>query len=167
MARDHARIYTSIWNDPTWRKLDQAAQHTYLMVLSQPRLSYCGTLDFFPSRLASQVAGLTESKVRTAIRTLEKLKYLIVDRDTHELAVRSYVRHDGVLNRRNMGNAVGRALGTVVSQPIRDVILHELGRLYADDQTLAGWDGFKDYDPIAFDMACAIACAIASGDPIA
>lgn len=167
MARDHARIYTSIWADPEWRRLDQSAQHTYLMLASQPRLSYCGVLDYLPSRLAAQVSGLTDAKVRTAVRSLERARYVVVDRDTHELAVRSYVRHDGVLARRNMGNAVARALGLVVSQNVREAVLNELGRLYLKDSTLSGWDGFKDFDPIAFDMACAIACAMESGDHIA
>lgn len=167
MARDHARIYTAIWNDPEWRKLDQPAQHIYMMLVSQPRLSYCGLLDYFPSRLAQMVSGLTEPKVRTSVRTLEKSRFLVVDRDTHELLVRSYVRHDGVLARRNMGNAVARALGLVVSQTIRDAVLNELARLWADDKTLSGWDGFKDYDAMAFDMTCAMALAMECGDDIA
>ena len=171
MARDHARIYTAIWNDPDWRKLDQPAQHMYLMLTSQPRLSYCGMLDFLPSRLAQLVTGLTEAKVREAIRRLERSKFVVLDRETHELLVRSYVRHDGVLARRNMGNAVARALGMVQSQTIRESVLHELARIFAEDSTLAGWDGFKDYDPIAYAMACDMASAMQwpmpTGDDIA
>lgn len=167
MARKHARIFTSVWADPDWRKLDQPAQHTYLMVASQPRLSYCGVLDYMPSRLASQVDGLTDAKIRTAVRTLERAKYVVVDRETHELLVRSYVRHDGVLARRNMGNAVARALGQVTSQVVRDAVLHELSRLYAEDPGLDGWIGFKDFDPMAFAMTCDMASAMAWGDGIA
>lgn len=157
MPRDHARIYTSVWNNSDWRKLDQAAQHTYWMLNSQHDLSYCGVLDYIPGRLLDNTKGLTEAKVRAAVRSLERGRFVVVDRKTHELLIRSFVRHDGILARRNMGNACAKALGRVHSTLIRDAILHELARLYSEDKGREGWVGFKDYDPIAFDMACAMA----------
>ena len=159
MARDrHARVYSSIWGDPDWRKLDQPAQHTYWMLMSHPDLSYCGVLDFIPGRLVDCATGLTESKITASVRVLEKARYLVVDRKTRELFVRSYIRHDNILARRNMGHACGRALGDVHSPALREAILHELGRLWCEDSGREGWAGLKDYDPVAFDMACAIAC---------
>lgn len=158
MARDHARIFTRIWVDPDWRKLDQAAQHTYWMLTSHPDLSYCGVLDYIPARLTECASGLTESKINSAVRSLERARYLVVDRRTRELLVRSFIRHDKILARRNMGHACGRALGEVHSPALRDAILHELGRLWCEDTSLEGWAGLKDFDPMAFDMACAIAC---------
>jgi hypothetical protein len=72
--------------------------------------------------------------------------------------VRSFIRHDNILARRNMGHACGRALGEVHSPTLKDAVLHELARLWTEDKSREGWAGLKDYDPIAFDMACAIAC---------
>src|SRR5690349_13811993 len=109
MARDHARIYLAIWNDENCHKRDQAAQHTYWMLLSQERLSYCGVLDYFPSRLATLTDGATEAKIKAAVKTLERRKFVVLDPETHELLIRTYVRHDGVFDRVNMGKAVGRA----------------------------------------------------------
>lgn len=167
MPRDHARTYTAIWDDPDWRKLDQAAQHTYWMLTSNKDISYCGSLDFVPGRYVDQSFGLTEIKFKSSIRVLERAKYLVVDRKTQELLVRSFIRHDKILARRNIGHACARALGKVHSQIIRDVILHELARLWSENKALEGWVGFKDYDPMAFDMACAIACDMETGDDIA
>lgn len=154
----HSRIYSAIWADPDWRKLDQAAQHTYWMLTSHPDLSYCGVLDYIPARLVECVSGLTETKINTSVRALERARYLVVDRRTRELLVRSFIRHDNILARRNMGHACARALGEVHSSALRDAVLHELARLWAENTGREGWAGLKDYDPIAFDMACAIAC---------
>lgn len=157
MARNHARIFTAIWKDPDFRRLDQNAQHAYLTLVSQEALSYCGRLDYIPSRVADLTEGLTAARVRAAMRSLERARYVVIDHKTHELLVRSFIRHDGVLKRRNMGNAVARALGLVISQHIREAILTELARLWAEDPGAEGWAGFKDFDPMAFDMACVMA----------
>jgi hypothetical protein len=157
MARDHARIMTAIWNDTDWRKLDQGAQHTYWMLASHPDLSYCGHIDYIPSRWTDLADGLTDAKVRASVKVLERARYVVVDRKTHEILVRSFIRHDKILARRNMGHACGRALGMVHSTLIRDAVLTELARLWLEDSARDGWLGFKDYDPVAFDMACSIA----------
>jgi hypothetical protein len=162
MARDHARLYCAIWNDPDWRALDMAAQHAYMTLLSQPRLSYCGVLDYIPSRFAALTNGSTERKFRAAVATLEGSRFVMVDGSTHELLVRSYVRHDGVLDRPNMGKATARAVGQVVSVPLRDQVLAELGRLMADEPGLSGWIGFKTFDPEAYAMACDMASRMGS-----
>lgn len=167
MARDHARTYTAIWDDGDFIRLDQAAQHTYWMLTSNRDLTYCGVLAYVPGRFVKLAHGLTDAKFKASIRVLERAKYVVVDRQTQELLVRSFIRHDKILARRNIGNACARALGKVHSQAIRDAILHELARLWDEDKTREGWVGFKDYDPIAFDMACAMAFDMGSGDGIA
>lgn len=161
MARDHARFQTSMHNDPDWRRLDPMAQHTYWMIATSPDLSYCGVIDYLPARWVGLSNGLTETKIKASVRTLERAKYVVVDRTTSELLVRSFIRHDKILARRNMGNACGRALGAVHSQVIRDAVLHELARLWLEDPSRDGWAGLKDFDPMAFDMACAMAQAMA------
>ncbi len=167
MPRDHARTYTKVWDKPDWRKLDQSAQHIYWMLLSNKDITYCGLLDFVPGRFVDQCEGLTEAKFKASVRVLERARYLVVDRKTQELLVRSFIRHDKILARRNIGHACARALGKVHSQGIRDAVLHELARLWSEAPGLEGWSGFKDYDPIAFDIACAMACDMETGQDIA
>lgn len=169
MARDHARVQVGIWNDDDFRTLDAAAQHAYLMLASQSRLSYCGVMDYLPSRFSVLTKGSTEAKVEQAVKALERARFVVVDRKSQELLVRSYVRHDGVLDRVNMGKAVARALEHVVSKSIRSAILAELARLYGEKPTLPGWVGFRDLAPDAYAMTCEMASTmplpIASGAP--
>lgn len=162
MPRDHARIQVGIWNDDDFRALPIAGQHAYFTLASQARLSYCGVVDFLPSRLSVLSADNTEAKVRSAVKILERTKFAVVDRKTHELLVRSYVRHDGVMERANMGKAVARALERVISTSLRDAVVVELGRLYAEAPNLHGWEGFRQIAPDAFDMATAMASTIPS-----
>jgi hypothetical protein len=160
MARDHARIQTSIHRNGDWRKLDVPAQHAYWMLTSHPEVSYCGVLDYLPGRWLDLADGLTEPKLKAAIRKLERHRFVVIDRKTHELLIRSFIRHDKILARRNMGHACGRALGSVHSTLIRDAILHEIARLWLEDSGQDGFAGFKDYDPVAFAMACDMASAM-------
>lgn len=160
MARDHARIQLAVWADPEWRQLDLAAQHAYWTLLTQPRLSYCGLLDYFPSRLASLTNGVTESKVKAAVRTLERQRFVVVDRATHELLIRTYVRHDGVLDRVNMGKAAARAVDNIVSATIREAVTTELARILKARPGLAGWAGFAEISPKAMAMTSAMASAM-------
>lgn len=167
MARDHARILTAIWRDPDFRALDVNAQHTYLAVVSQEALSYAGVLDYRPGRLAALSKGNTGSKVERAVRALVASRFVVLDAQTEELLARSYVRYDGVLDRPNMGKAVGRALDKIVSLPVRTAVLAELGRHYADKPNLSGWTGLADVNADAMNhitaMASTIPLPIASG----
>lgn len=163
MARDHARIQTAVWDDPDWLKLDQGAQHLYWMLTSHKDLSYCGVLPYLPGRWTRLSDGLTIAKLKASARTLERAKYVVIDREVSELMVRSFIRHDKILARRNMGNACARAIGLVHSSQVREAVLHELARLWLENPAQDGWLGFKDYDAEAFSMACAMASEMERG----
>lgn len=162
MARDHVRMQLAIWDNDDFKALDGASQNAYWTLCTQKRLSYAGVLDYFPSRVATLSSDGTEAKVRAAVRRLEKTRFVVVDKKTHELLIRTYIKHDRVLERTNMGKACARAFGLIVSPTIRDTILTELGRLMAQEPNLAGWIGFKEESPTAF----AIACEMASTMPL-
>lgn len=160
MARDHARMKTSRGNDADWRALSMDAQWLYDTLMTEPRLSYCGVLDYFPGRLAERATDATEAKVRAAVKRLEKARFVVVDHGTSELLVRSFVRHDGVLDRPNMGKAMARALMLVTSRKVRDSILMELARLIEEQPKLSGWTGFAEIAPDEYAMAQAMSSTI-------
>ena len=147
MARDHARMKTKMWSKGDWRELTMEAQWLYQALAQHEALSRCGVLDYRPGRIAALAENATAAKVQRAAKVLESARYIIVDRDTEELLVRTYVRHDGVLDRANMGKAVGRAFQTVVSLPLRRTILAELAKLYGESPDLAGFVGFAELFP--------------------
>lgn len=147
MARDHARIKVNIWGDEDFKELRAPQQHAYFMLITQARLSYCGVLDYIPSRLARLAKGLTEAAVETMIEGLEKARYVVLDRDTQELLVRSYVRHDGLLESPNVCKAMAKDYGEVISPRIRAAVLVELQRAHRDDPSMSGWKGIKEKFP--------------------
>lgn len=167
MARDHARIQTARQRDLDWRALTVDAQWTYDQVIESESLSYVGVLDYFPGRIAALAKGMTPRRVEAAVKVLEDARYVILDRDTQELLARTYVRHDGVLARVNMGKAMGRSLAKVVSVHVRDAIMAELARCYREDKHAQGWVGFGDLFPddmaTVKAMASAMPLRIASG----
>lgn len=163
MARDHARFQLAIWHNSEFRALSVESQHAYMTIVSQPGLNYVGVLDYIPGRLASLTQGHTVRRVSTAVRSLAHARFVVVDRDTSELLVRTYVKHDGVLDRANMGKALVRAFERVMSPLLREVILDELAKVYRRDQGLAGWVGIKELDADLMEQITDTASRIESG----
>lgn len=168
MPRDHARMQTSLWRpESDWRDLTMEAQWGYQMLCQQDGLSYAGVIDYRPGRFSVLAKNATPKKIETAIQQLQQARWVIVDVRTEELLVRSYVRHDGVLDRANMGKAVGRALTKVVSARVHGVILTELARHYAAKPGLAGWGGLAELFPDVFtkvtEMSSTIPLQMGSG----
>jgi hypothetical protein len=147
MARDHARILVAIWSDPEFRALPADPQRMYLLLVSQARLSYCGALDYLPSRFATLGAGETEETTDKAVRRLEHDRFVVVDRVTHELVVRSFVRHDGLLASPNVTKAMIKDRSALLSDELREVVDDELKRAFREAPKLAGWRGLKDTAP--------------------
>jgi hypothetical protein len=153
MARTHGRLKVSIWDDPDFIAMKRDEQHAYFLLMSNKGLSRCGVIDFIPSRFESLAADLTDAKFRAAVAGLQRARFVVVDKRTQELLLRSHVRHDGVFDRANMGKAVGTAYEAVVSRPIRQAIGDELARLMNDSPDLPGWVGLAMTSPEAHAMA--------------
>lgn len=154
MSRDHGRIKTSIWDDPDFLNLRVAEQHAYFFLLTNLGLSRCGVITYIPARFDHLASDLTEVKIRRAVDGLRGARFAVVDDRTQEILVRSYVRHDGVLDRLNMGKACGSAFEAVVSDDIRKAIGNELSRYMQERPDLPGWIGLAATSPTAHAMAC-------------
>jgi hypothetical protein len=96
MARSHARIVTSIWADRHFKTLSSDAQRLYFLLLSQPDLNHAGALSLTVRRWAGLSADREEALVRSSLSELEALRYIVVDYDTEEVVIRTFVRNDGV-----------------------------------------------------------------------
>ena len=135
MARDHARVKTSIWDDPDFIGLKSAEQHVYLALMSNKGLSRCGVVTYIPARFEHLAADLTPARFKAAVSGLCNQRFVVLDERTQELLLRSYVRHDGV------SDAFRRAIGD------------ELARLMHDEPDLLGWQGLAITSPVAHAMA--------------
>lgn len=131
MARAHAHILTAIWSDPEWVALSQNAQHTYLLLLSQPKLNMVGLLDVLPSRWARLAADSTPDSIGAALDELEASRFIVVDHNTDELIIRSLVRHDTAAKPSKVANprvltGLWRAWESIESRQLRAAVLNEI-----------------------------------------
>lgn len=124
-GRQHARIQLAIW-DGDFAALTADEQLVYLMLVSSSDMSYAGVLPLLPKRLAAQTSDLNERRVRAALKGLAAQRYVILDEDTDEICVRTYVRHDGILKQPNVIRALNKAYAKVHSERIREAIRVEM-----------------------------------------
>lgn len=150
MARNYAKIHTTIWSDPDFKTLTPATQHAYFLLLSQPRLSMCGLLDYIPKRLAA-CAMWNISDVEQQMDDLETQSYVAIDKETSELLVRSFMRNDGVLLSPNLTVAAIREYGEVVSDDLRKVLDRELIRAHREAPNLGSWLKVAEGNPVLWE----------------
>jgi hypothetical protein len=65
--------------------------------------------------------------------------FLVIDEDTEEVLIRSFLKHDGLLHKPNVTKAMVSAFTRISSPLIRGVIVHELTRLH---ERYPEWNGF-------------------------
>jgi hypothetical protein len=138
VARTSSYFKTSIWSDE-FRALPSAAQHLYISIWTSAGLSYAGVADWRPARLAKVSADLTPEKVVEAGLILHHGLYIVVDEETEEVLIRTFIRNDGLMDQPNVAAAMVRDYGRIASPAIRGVIVYELQRLFEDAPELKGW----------------------------
>jgi hypothetical protein len=134
MARDYARIKTSIWTDDDFIALPSGPQRTYHLILEQPELSLCGVLQPAYKRWAGFAPDTTMEDIEKDVFQLADATFVVIDDATDELLARSFVRHDIALSSENALVGVSRAFETIHSKVLRKVLIEELRK--ADDQSL-------------------------------
>lgn len=141
MARDRANIFTNIWTDTDWRALAGEEQHLYLLLMTHPDLSYSGVCDWRPGRLAKMRGDATRADIERAGAALQAKRFILIDEETEEVLIRSYIRHDGVLKQPNLAVSFVNAYGAAASPEIRMLIIHELKRLVNE---FPEWSAFNN-----------------------
>lgn len=96
MARSHGKVLAKAWQDEDWTALAPKHQWLYMLLLSQPKLTLIGCLDYMPHRWARLAAGVTVEYIEAIVADLEACDKVVVDRATDELLIRTFVRHDGI-----------------------------------------------------------------------
>lgn len=139
MARDRANIRTDIWNDDDFRSLSPHAQLLYLQLLTSATLTYAGVADWRPKRIAALAAGRTPKQTEDAAQELVDGLFVVIDEETEEVLIRSFLKHDGLLQKPNVTKAMVTAYGQVYSMVLKGVIVHELNRLH---EKFPDWRGF-------------------------
>ncbi|QZN86919.1 hypothetical protein [Cellulomonas sp. C5510] len=159
MTRQHGRILTAIWADDDFLALDVPAQRMYLFLLSQPDLSHAGLLPMRTRRWAKKVAGETVGTIESALTALEAARFVVVDEDTEEVLLRTFVRNDGVWKQPKVMMRMREDAAQIESPRLREAFAVELARLPLDDLSKAPGGRGGDL-PSPFEQVAAVVDAL-------
>lgn len=149
MAREYAQINVSIWQDEDFRALPALAKQLYLDMWLHPGLSYCGVVDWRPGRFAGLHPDLSTDDIQALADCLEARLFIVVDKETEEALIRSWVRFDGLLRQPRLAVSYANAYAATISTPIRRVIVHEAQKLHRLQPELVGWTKQQVQDMLA------------------
>lgn len=152
MPRSEARIFTSIWKDEDFLSLPPTAQRLYMFLLSQPELTYAGTMPLRATRWVPKASGLTLAEVEHDLKELEgsanpsanplqpgpgleplRSPFVITDAEHGELFVRSLLRRDSAWKQPNLLKQAMDASEEIESPRIRLALLAEVRRIPVDE----------------------------------
>lgn len=132
MARGHGRISSSIWEDSDFLALTQQQQRLYLFLISQPNLNHAGLLPLTLRRWARKSKGLTARELEGHLDALAEQQFIVLDEDTEELLIRTFVRNDGVWRMPKVMGAMVSGAMEIESHALRRALVAEMDRVPLD-----------------------------------
>lgn len=117
MSRTFGKLLCTIWADPDFLALSPNAKVLYAAFVSQDDISAAGVLPLTERRWRRWIDG-TPSSVSGALDELLRGRFVVVDDDTAEVWVRSFIRHDGRLENSKLRATVTAAVANVRSLTI-------------------------------------------------
>lgn len=155
MARNYAQLLLTIWAKTEWRALPHTCQWLYELLISQEAINYAGVQPLTVRRWATLAADIDEAAIWLALKTLCQRRYLVVDEDTEEVLVRSFIRNGGIADSPNMLKSAMRSAAQVVSPLLRSALRAELQRV--DVSTMRVQNGHKPVQPMYVETLDALA----------
>jgi hypothetical protein len=139
MARDHAQIRLDMWGDDDWRK-SASPPSTSTCCCSRRRHCRSAVSPTGARRgsHSSPPTGRPDDVLEAASELCDRL-FLVIDDETEEVLIRSFVRHDGLMKMPNMATAMATSHAGIASARLRGVVVHELRKLHEKQPDLAGW----------------------------
>lgn len=123
MARSYGAVKVSVWEVTSdFRRLELAAQWGYMMLISQPQLNNLGVLPYAPEKWHRFAADINRDALHGIIDQLVEHHYVVVDTETDELLVRTFIKHDKVWAQPKLVTNARRLIREVESQLIRDTL---------------------------------------------
>jgi len=129
MANDetrYSRTKTTIWTDRDFIALSSGAQRLYWLILSQAELSMCGVLQPAFKRWARFSKDTSLEDIELAAKELTEAGFILIDDETDELLVRSFVRHDLALGHDNTVVGMAKAFAAIHSDTVQYTVMNEL-----------------------------------------
>lgn len=130
---EYGKLYKSAWGDRDFKALAEGEQALYQKLISQSDTSLAGALTYAPVRWAGQTAGMTVADIESRMAGLVEKRYAMVDLETQEVLIRSYIRNDsGWRSPRTMLGVAG-AVRRILSPLLRAAVSVELQRIDTSD----------------------------------
>ena len=130
---EYGKLYKSAWGDRDFKSLNEGEQALYQKLISQSDTSLAGVLTYAPVRWAGQTAGMTVTDIESRMAGLVEKRYAMVDLETQEVLIRSYIRNDsGWRSPRTMLGVAG-AVRRILSPLLRAAVSVELQRIDTSD----------------------------------
>lgn len=142
--RRFAKLFLDIWEDPDFQALNVDAQHLFFMLLSSKQRTNAGVLPYTPGRFTRNAADLDRAIFDDAVTALEAARFIVVDRESQEILIRSFVRNDEGIKQPNMATNIGRTIGSIFSEEILDALFTELARYMSTRPELPGWESLRN-----------------------
>ncbi|QQG96188.1 hypothetical protein HBE99_04395 [Mycobacteroides chelonae] len=79
-------------------------------------------------------------KVLDAAEELVAGEFMLIDLDTEEHLLRSWIKHDGLYRIQNMAVSIANARNNLASRVLRGVVVHELLKLRSAEPNLDSWN---------------------------
>lgn len=111
----------------------------FMLLLSYPTRNYAGVLPLTMRRWSNATADATSENVRSALNRLVETHFIVVDWETEEVLIRTYIRNDEVYRQPNLLKSALKDAIRVESEVLRRAIKQELlalpGHKYQDSTT--------------------------------
>lgn len=129
MARHYGKMSCEIWRNDDYLALSINAMFVYQMLVEQPEVTSAGTLAITLKRWTNHFTGRVD--VVAAIKELAEVEaqFVVVDWDTEELLIRTFVKHDGGATNDNRVKAMKECAKAIRSAEIVTAIALELDKL--------------------------------------
>ena len=136
----YGKLWFRVWSDDDFTALSTAAQRLYFVLVSYPTRTNAGVLPLQLKRLARTSSDGTVEDVTDALKELDATRFVVVDWDTEEVLVRTFIRNDEVAKQPNVMKSALDSSEHVQSSRLRWALYHELLNLPDDkdpDRTAA------------------------------
>lgn len=148
MARTFGKLLCEVWDDPKhedFLTLSSDAKVLYWAFCSQRDITAAGVVPLTPRRWRKWFGGDTAAPER-ALDELVDRGFVMVDDDTAEVWVRSFIKYDGRLENSKLSKSVDSAVEVIRSKGLRRACERRLNVLRGGSDD--GPDGTADAGPV-------------------
>lgn len=133
MARKFGQINSQTWTDTDFKQdLGVDAQWLYFVLISQSNLNGAGVVPLQDRKWRKYARDMNGGRIEAALEELRSYWYVLVDEETEEVLIRTFIRNDGLWKQPNVLLGALRSAEGVMSDTLRAVIWDELQRIPFD-----------------------------------